>query len=116
MERVFGFIRNLREQGQAVSLARGLKYAGRRFQELAGADNALARTMRGDFSVVEDTPEFVGKADQKDGAALREYLLESLQKSFGECDRDNRRIMRIIQEEITCKLFPVPPPRPPGTA
>ncbi|NCC26322.1 MAG: hypothetical protein EOM25_14180, partial [Deltaproteobacteria bacterium] len=36
----------LREYVPAGSLARGLKYAGRRFQELAGADNALARTMR----------------------------------------------------------------------
>ena len=74
----------LREYIPAGSLARGLKYAGRRFQELAGADNALARTMRGDFSVVEDTPEFVGEADQKDGAAFKKYLLESLQKFFGE--------------------------------
>jgi hypothetical protein len=36
----------LREYVPAGSLARGLKYAGRRFQELAGPDNALARTMR----------------------------------------------------------------------
>lgn len=67
----------LREYIPAGSLARGLKYAGRRFQELAGADNALARTMRGDFSVVEDTPEFVGEADQKDGSVFKQYLLES---------------------------------------
>lgn len=62
----------------AGSLARGLKYAGRRFQELAGADNALARTMRGDFTVVEDTPEFIGPTDERDGAAARDFLREAL--------------------------------------
>jgi hypothetical protein len=70
----------LREYIPAGSLARGLKYAGRRFQELAGADNALARTMRGDFTVVEDTPTFIGPDDQRDGAAARDFLLESLGK------------------------------------
>ena len=39
----------MREYVPAGSLARGLKYAGRRFNELAKSDNALARTMRGDF-------------------------------------------------------------------
>ncbi|WP_027185456.1 proline dehydrogenase family protein [Desulfovibrio inopinatus] len=38
----------------AGSFARGLKYAGRRFHELANSDNALARTMRADFSAVEE--------------------------------------------------------------
>ena len=42
--------RPLREYIPAGSLARGLKYAGRRFRELANSDNALAQTMLGDFS------------------------------------------------------------------
>ncbi|NCD32638.1 MAG: hypothetical protein EOL87_04380 [Spartobacteria bacterium] len=46
----------LREYIPPGSLARGLKYAGRRFGELASQDNALTKTMHGDFTVVEETP------------------------------------------------------------
>ena len=57
----------MREYIPSGSLARGLKYAGRRFHELASGDNALARTMRGDFSVIDDTPAFQGSEDREDG-------------------------------------------------
>ncbi len=49
----------MRDYVPAGSLFRGLKYAGRRFRELSGSDNALARTMRGDFGGVEGPPLFL---------------------------------------------------------
>ena len=68
----------MREYVPAGSLARGLKYAGRRFHELASSDNALARTMRGDFSAVDGAaPEFVGEQDQADGAVALRLLHET---------------------------------------
>ena len=69
----------MREYIPAGSLARGLKYAGRRFQELANSDNALARTMRGDFTSVDGTaPEFKGEEDIKDGEFIRQVVQEAL--------------------------------------
>jgi len=73
--------RPLREYVPAGSLARGLKYAGRRFAELAGSDNALARTMRGDFSEMNSaTPAFTGQRDLQDAEAVRGILEEALAK------------------------------------
>ncbi|WP_321403649.1 proline dehydrogenase family protein [Maridesulfovibrio sp.] len=70
---------SMREYIPAGSLARGLKYAGRRFQELANSDNALARTMRGDFTSVDGTaPEFKGEEDIKDGEFIRQVVQEAL--------------------------------------
>ena len=69
----------LREYIPAGSLARGLKYAGRRFEELSNSDNALARTMRGDFSEADgSTPVFTGEQDKKDSHAVEAFLKESL--------------------------------------
>ena len=45
----------LREYVPAGPLSRGLKYAGRRFDELASQDNALSRTLRGKFPVADDS-------------------------------------------------------------
>jgi len=68
----------MREYIPCGSLARGLKYAGRRFCELANADNALARTMRGDFSVIDDTPCFQGAQDIEDGREVMALISEKL--------------------------------------
>jgi len=71
----------VREYVPAGSLARGLKYAGRRFEELSNSDNALARTMRGDFSGVSgEKPRFIGQEDQEDGQAVQQLFVESLRK------------------------------------
>lgn len=64
----------MREYIPAGSLARGLKYAGRRFHELANGDNALARTMRGDFSVIDSTaPQFAAE-DAQDSKKVYELM------------------------------------------
>ena len=55
-----------------------MKYAGRRFCELASSDNALARTMRGDFSVIDDTPGFQGIKDRKDGRKVMALISETI--------------------------------------
>jgi len=70
-----GFL--LREYIPAGSLQRGLTYAGRRFQELAGRDNALSRTLHGDFSVVSGTPFFQGERDLRDGRPTLRLLQEA---------------------------------------
>ena len=71
--------RPLREYVPAGSLARGLKYAGRRFAELASSDNALAKTMRGDFSEVDAaTPIFAGKRDVQDALGVKAILEQAL--------------------------------------
>ncbi len=64
--------RPLREYIPAGSLARGLKYAGRRFEELSNSDNALAKSMRGDFSGVDGSiPTFVGEKDMQYSEKVR---------------------------------------------
>ena len=69
----------MREYIPAGSLARGLKYSGRRFEELANSDNALARTMRGDFSEADgSTPVFTGESDKKDSHVVEAFLKDSL--------------------------------------
>ncbi|MEF2231597.1 MAG: proline dehydrogenase family protein [Pseudodesulfovibrio sp.] len=69
----------LREYIPAGSLARGLKYSGRRFEELASSDNALARTMRGDFREADgSTPIFIGESDIKDSHEVEAFLKDSL--------------------------------------
>ncbi len=73
--------RPLREYIPAGSLARGLKYAGRRFAELASSDNALAKTLRGDFSDVnKTTPAFTGEQDIKDAESVKAILREGLSR------------------------------------
>lgn len=72
---------SMREYIPAGSLARGLKYAGRRFRELSNSDNALARTMRGDFSFAAGSPPaFIGEEDQKDGKYMQKKLNEALMR------------------------------------
>ena len=71
----------MRDYVLAGSLFRGLKYAGRRFRELSGSDNALARTMRGDFGGVEGPPPYVvftGDMDRADGAVVLEMFSKAL--------------------------------------
>lgn len=71
--------RPLREYIPAGSLARGLKYAGRRFEELSNSDNALAKTMRGDFSGVDGSaPTFVGERDIQDSEEMRTILAQAV--------------------------------------
>ena len=71
--------RPLLEYVPAGSLARGLKYAGRRFNELASSDNALARTLLSDFSGVNGSaPAFVGEEDVEDSKEVRSLLERSL--------------------------------------
>jgi len=69
--------RLMREYVPAGTLARGLKYAGRRFAELAGGQNALARSMRGDFSVFAGAPAFEGERDIADGRATLALLAQT---------------------------------------
>lgn len=64
----------LREYVPAGPLYRGLTYAGRRFHELANPDNALARSLQGDFSVLSEQPHFEGATDSADGAFTRVLL------------------------------------------
>ena len=69
----------MREYIPAGSLARGLKYSGRRFEELANSDNALAKTMRGDFSESDgSTPVFTGEQDKEDSHVVETFLRDSL--------------------------------------
>ncbi len=69
----------LRDYIPAGSFARGLKYAGRRFSELSSSDNALAKTMRGDFSGVQGAaPTFTGEKDIKDSLVVRDILTQAL--------------------------------------
>ncbi|MEW5734480.1 MAG: proline dehydrogenase family protein [Thermodesulfobacteriota bacterium] len=80
-EIVVGLGYPMREYIPAGSLARGLGYAGRRFAELASGDNALARTMRGDFSAVDQgAPSFTGPEDVADGRLCLMLATESLDK------------------------------------
>lgn len=73
--------RPLREYIPAGSLARGLKYAGRRFEELSSSDNALAKTMRGDFSDLSTAaPVFTGKQDKKDSERVKVILEQALKR------------------------------------
>jgi RHH-type proline utilization regulon transcriptional repressor/proline dehydrogenase/delta 1-pyrroline-5-carboxylate dehydrogenase len=66
----------------AGSYARGFKYAGRRFMELANKDNALSRTLRGDYSHMEGpAPRFIGPDDTRDGEAV-EALVANARASF----------------------------------
>jgi hypothetical protein len=70
----------------AGSYARGFKYAGRRFLELASKDNALSRTLSGDYSHIEGpAPRFVGPDDTKDGEAV-EALIASARTGFSSKD------------------------------
>ncbi|OQY12174.1 MAG: hypothetical protein B6I31_03630 [Desulfobacteraceae bacterium 4572_19] len=72
---------SMREYIPAGSLARGLKYAGRRFRELANSDNALAQTMHGDFSSVDGTvPAFTGKEDITDGRFIQQEVKKALEQ------------------------------------
>lgn len=74
--------RPLREYIPAGSLARGLKYAGRRFEELSNSDNALAKTMRGDFSGVDGSaPTFVGEQDLQYAEKVQEILEQAVAQS-----------------------------------
>ena len=60
------------------SLLRGVQYAGRRFRELADGDNALARTMRGDFTCLDGgAPAFVGAQDIADGRVTMDLLAKA---------------------------------------
>jgi len=67
----------VREYVPAGSLARGLGYAGRRFAELTNPDNALARTLQGDYSALAETPEFVSERDRADAETARALLMTS---------------------------------------
>ena len=72
--------RLMREYIPAGSLARGLKYSGRRFEELSNSDNALAKTMRGDFSGSGcSTPTYTGERDIKDSRTALAFLEQSLE-------------------------------------
>ena len=61
---------------------RAMKYAGRRFSELANKDNALSRTLRGDYSAVEGPPpRFNGPDDSADGQCV-ESLVANARAGF----------------------------------
>jgi glucosamine-6-phosphate isomerase len=49
---------NMRIYLPAGTMARGMKYAGRRFAELANDDNALTRTLKGEYQEAENEPKF----------------------------------------------------------
>jgi hypothetical protein len=73
----------VREYVPAGSLARGLGYAGRRFAELTNPDNALARTLQGDYSALRETPAFVSARDRADAEAARALFMTPHQSSDG---------------------------------
>lgn len=60
------------------SLYRGVQYAGRRFRELANGDNALAKTMRGNFTCLDGgPPAFLGAQDMADGRVTMDLLAKA---------------------------------------
>ena len=62
--------------------ARGMKYAGRRFSELANEDNALARSLRGEYSHLEGPPpRFTQPEDAVDGRNVK-LLLEAARAAY----------------------------------
>ena len=69
----------VREYVPAGSLARGLGYAGRRFAELTNPENALARTLQGDYAALTETPGFVSARDRVDAEAARILLMTTEQ-------------------------------------
>lgn len=72
----------LREYVPFGPLHRGLKYAARRFDELANPSNALARSLHGDFAILAEPPAFHGAADIADGAFTMTLLKASAQPGF----------------------------------
>jgi proline dehydrogenase len=69
----------------AGTYARGLKYAGRRFNELANKDNALSRTLRGDYSHLEGpAPGFKGPEDTSDGERVESLVAGARVRFSGE--------------------------------
>jgi hypothetical protein len=88
---VVGLGFGLREYVPAGPLNRGLKYAGRRFHELANPDNALARTLHGDFTVLADQPGFQGDEDRADGA----YTLALVKEARGQGKAQGARLQSL---------------------
>ena len=75
----------LRVYVPAGTYARGLKYAGRRFIELANKDNALSRTLRGDYSHLEGpAPSFKGPEDTRDGERVESLVASARARFSGE--------------------------------
>jgi RHH-type proline utilization regulon transcriptional repressor/proline dehydrogenase/delta 1-pyrroline-5-carboxylate dehydrogenase len=67
----------------AGTYARGMKYAGRRFRELASKDNALSRSLRGEYGhLAGPPPRFTGPADAKDGEGV-DSLLAAARAAYG---------------------------------
>lgn len=59
---------SVRTHVPAGACSRGMKYAGRRFHELANKENALSGTLRGDYAHLDGSPpEFQGAQDVEDG-------------------------------------------------
>lgn len=59
---IVGMGYGMREYVPSGTLARGLKYSGRRFAELCNKDNALTRTLKGDYSHLKEEPHFTEEA------------------------------------------------------
>ncbi len=58
--------------------ARGLKYAGRRFAELASRDSALSKSLRGEYIHLEGpAPGFIDPQDRKDGENVDSLVSEA---------------------------------------
>lgn len=55
---IVGMGYRIREYVPSGALARGLKYSGRRFAELCNKDNALTRTLKGDYRHLKEKPQF----------------------------------------------------------
>lgn len=75
---IVGLGYKMREYVPTGVLARGLKYSGRRFNELCNNDNALTRTLKGDYSHLKDKPEFKGEADFESYFVLRRETAAAL--------------------------------------
>jgi hypothetical protein len=64
---------------------RAFKYAGRRFSELANKDNALSRTLRGDYTHIEGPPpRFNGPDDSADGVCVETLVANARARFSGE--------------------------------
>jgi hypothetical protein len=75
----------LRVYVPAGTYVRAMKYAGRRFIELANKDNALTRTLRGDYSHMEGPPpRFNGPDDTRDGTYVESLVAASRARYSGE--------------------------------
>jgi len=100
---IVGMGYKIRNYVPSGALARGLKYSGRRFAELCNKDNALTRTLKGDYSHLKDEPRFAeGDLPDDDYYELEPGALEA-----GQVDSTYNRIGKILEPSNIPSIQPV---------